>query len=50
MDTNNIKNNKPHCIHNPISSSNNRKTIRTDEEKKTITNRINRIIGQLNRN
>ena len=50
MDTNNIKNNKPYCTHNPISSSNNRKTIRTDEEKKAITNRINRIIGQLNRN
>lgn len=50
MDTKNIKNNKPHCIHNSISSINNRKTIRTDEEKKTITNRINRIIGQLNRN
>ena len=50
MDTQNIKNNKSHCIHNPISSTNNRKTIRTDEEKKTITNRINRIIGQLNRN
>lgn len=50
MDTKNIKNNKSHCIRNSISSSNNRKTIRTDEEKKTITNRINRIIGQLNRN
>ena len=32
----NIKNNKSHCIHNPISSTNNRKTIRTEEEKKTI--------------
>ena len=50
MDTKNIKNNKLHCIHNPISSTNNRRTIRTDEEKKTITSRINRIIGQLNRN
>ena len=50
MNTKNIKNNKSHCIHNSISSINNRKTIRTDEEKKTITNRINRIIGQLNRN
>ena len=50
MDTKNIKNNNSHCIHNPISSSNNRKNIRTDEEKKTITSRINRIIGQLNRN
>lgn len=50
MDTDNIQNNKSHCIHNSISSSNNRKTIRTEEEKKTITNRINRIIGQLNRN
>ena len=50
MDTKNIKNSKSHCMHNPISSSNNRKTIRTEEEKKTITNRINRIIGQLNRN
>ena len=50
MDTNNIKNSKSYCIHNPISSSNNKKTIRTDEERKAITNRINRIIGQLNRN
>ena len=50
MDTKNIKNSKSHCTHNPISSNNNRKTVRTDEEKKAITNRINRIIGQLNRN
>lgn len=50
MDSKNIKNNKSHCMHNPIFSTNNRKTIRTEEEKKTITNRINRIIGQLNRN
>ena len=50
MDTKNIKNSKSYCIHNSISSNSNRKTIRTDEEKKAITNRINRIIGQLNRN
>lgn len=50
MDTQNIKNNKSHCTHNPLSSTNNRRTIRTEKEKKTITNRINRIIGQLNRN
>lgn len=28
--------------------SNNKKTYRNDDEKKNITNRINRIIGQLN--